>query len=574
MAPQQLRIGFDDAVGWLVTGAAPGPAGVVSLTLADLRITVDAVDAERLVEMAVFADAPEVPVPGAALDACTSLFGIEFGAALAARPVSGAHVTAVPTALWQQVARTARAEFVCVHDRRAPRIAALRLVSTGQALTPIGANELVLKRAWQAMPAVIAAGRTAAQHPELVDELSGPDRRDLAVALAALTGVLEADEWDGTGEEQVRALTDLLAPTLGDAEIAMFASGPDRGGRALAEDRPVPAYREGIGQKGLREGIPEKGLEVDWSAWPDDLRNRLGGFAGEAFAGAQAAGQLPGQVNVRMQLRDGAAQDAPDITVRVQAWDGEILGEGRLRIVTPAGLLPRGEGRITASAPSDTELARQYGVHVDVAVSGLAPLSADGLRQAARGLARRAGVRALLARHAGDPVLEAGHWQRCARMYMVAGDQVRAAAAEREARTVTSASAEPPSSGAAGSAGDWVYRLLANWLGLANRLIAATAALSPASITELGTAVRELSFAADVVPELARAHERFGSVLLESAQEEERTVAIGHLREALRLQYLLGDPQHATRLLRHISAADLPAADSGGRDDGYEEHEE
>ncbi len=564
MAPQQLRIGFDDAVGWLVVGAAPGPAGVVSLMLAELRITVDAVHTDRLVEMAVFADAAEVPVSGAVLDACARLFGIEFGVALAARPVSGADVTAVPTALWEQVARTAQAEFVCINDRRAPRLAALRLVSTGLALTPIGANELVLERAWQAMPAVIAGGQTAAQHPELVDGLSGPDRRDLANALAALSGVLEADQWDGTGAEQVRALTDLLAPTLSDAEIAMFASGPDRGDSALAEDHPVPAHRE---------GIPDQGLEVNWSALSDDLRNRLGEFAGEAFAGAQAAGQLPGQVNVRMQLRDGAAQDAPDITVRVQAWDGEILGEGSLRIVTPAGLLPRGEGRIAASAPSDTELARQYGVHVDVAVTGLAPLSADGLRQAARGLARRAGVRALLARHAGDRVLEAGHWQRCARMYAVAGDQVRSAAAEREARTVTSASAEPPSSEPAGSAGDWVYRLLANWLGLVSRLIAATAALSPASITELGTAVRELSFAADVVPELARAHERFGSVLLESAQEE-RTVAIGHLREALRLQYLLGDPQHATRLLRYIAAADLPAADSAGSDDEYEEHEE
>jgi hypothetical protein len=563
MAPQQLRIGFEDAVGWLVTGAAPGPAGVVSLMLADMRITVDAVHTERLVELAVFADTAEGPVSGAALDACARLFGAGFGGALAARPVSGADVTAVPTALWEQVAQAARAEFVCVQDSRAPRLAALRLVSTGQALTPIGANELVLRRAWQAMPAVIAAGRTAARHPELVDGLSGPDRRDLAVALAALTSVLEADEWDGTGAEQVRALMDLLAPTPSDAEIAMFASGPGRGESAPGEDQPLPAYRG---------GTPEKGLEVNWSAVPDDLRNRLGKFAAEAFAGAQAAGQLPGQVNVRMQLRDGAAQEAPDITVRVQAWDGEILGEGSLRIVTPAGLLPRGESRITASAPGDTELARRYGVHVDIAVSGLAPLSADGLRQAARGLARRAGVRALLARQAGDPVLEAAHWQRCAHMYAVAGDQIRAAAAEREARTVTPAPGEPPASGPAGPAGsaaDWAHRLLANWLGIVNRLVAATAAPSPASVTGLGTAVRELSFAADVVPDLARAHERFGSVLLESAHEEERTVAIGHLREALRLWYLLGDPQHATRLLRHIAAADIPAPDSADGDDGH-----
>ena len=168
----------------------------------------------------------------------------------------------------------------------------------------------------------------------------------------------------------VRALTDLLAPTPSDAEIAILGSSLDEGDGTVAEDRRVPEYRK---------GTSEKGLEVMWSAATDDLRNRMGEFAAEAFAGAQAAGQLPGQVNVRMQLRGGAAQDAPDITVRVQGWDGEILGEGSLRIVAPSGLLPRGEGRIMTSAPSDTELARQYGVYVDIAVSGLAPLNADGI---------------------------------------------------------------------------------------------------------------------------------------------------------------------------------------------------
>ena len=152
--------------------------------------------------MAVFAEAADVPIPGPALDACGWLFGAELGAALAALPVSGADVMAVPTALWDQVAQTARAEFVCIHDRRAPRLAALRLVSTGHVLIPLGAHELVLRRAWQVMPAVIAVGQTAARHSELVDELSRQDRRDLADALATLISVLEVDKWDGTGAEQ------------------------------------------------------------------------------------------------------------------------------------------------------------------------------------------------------------------------------------------------------------------------------------------------------------------------------------------------------------------------------------
>ena len=146
-----------------------------------------------------------------------------------------------------------------------------------------------------------------------------------------------------------------------------------------------------------------------------------------------------------------------------------------------------------------------------------------------------------------------------------------AAAAEREAHTATSALAEPPSNGPAGAAGDWVCRLLADWLGLVNRLITTMATVSPNRITELATVVRELSLAADVVPELASAHEHLGSVLLESAYEEERLVAIGHLREALRLQYLLSDPQQATSLLRQIAGADLPAPRSADGDDGPDE---
>ena len=238
------------------------------------------------------------------------------------------------------------------------------------------------------------------------------------------------------------------------------------GAGAGAEDdvawTKVPAYQD-LGNE-LGAGGE---LDVDWTATSDDLRPRLGDFAAEAFAGAQAAGQVPGVVTIRMPLRAGVAPDAA-IIVRVHAWDGEILGAAPLRIVAPPGRLSRGECQITLAAPSRAELARQFGVHVDIALTALGPLDVAGLRQAARGMARVAGVNALLARHASDPAREAGLWRRCARMYAVAGDSTRATEAEAEARAAMSATRAAPGPGRPGS--DWAYRLLANWLGIVSRL--------------------------------------------------------------------------------------------------------
>ena len=59
---------------------------------------------------------------------------------------------------------------------------------------------------------MIAVGRTAAQHPELVDDLTEDDQRQLAAAIESLTAVLRADGWDGPGGTPVNDLAALLAP--------------------------------------------------------------------------------------------------------------------------------------------------------------------------------------------------------------------------------------------------------------------------------------------------------------------------------------------------------------------------
>ncbi len=562
MAPQQLRIGFDgDAAGWLVSGAEPGPAGAVSLTLSGLRVTVDAVHTERLVEIVVFAASEDAPLSRAVLDAFGGLLGRECAQALASRPAGGTNVNGTPTGLWEQLAKAATAEFLYVHDQQAPGLAALRLAAARHALGAIGGGKLLREPAWEALPAVMAAGRTAAHHPELVDDLAEDDQRELAAAIESLTAVLRADGWDGPGGTPVNDLSALLAPPPDDVRLAMTGVGvsENAGTGAGAEDdvarTKVPAYRD----LGSELGAGGE-LDVDWTATSDDLRSRLGDFAAEAFAGARAAGQVPGVVTIRMPLRAGVAPDAAAITVRVHAWDGEILGVAPLRIVAPPGRLSRGECQITLATPSGAELARQFGVHVDIALTALGPLDVAGLRQAARGMARVAGVNAVLARHANDQAREAGLWRRCARMYGVAGDSTRAAEAEAEARAAMSATRAAPGPGYPG--GDWAYRLLANWLGIVSRLITAAAGMPPGERLQL--MIRELAAAADAVPGLASAREQVATALLESGYERQRPSALRHLREALRLRYLLGAPDDAARLLRRI--ADLSAAASDAPD--------
>jgi len=573
MAPQQLRIRFDDAVGWLVSGTEPGPAGAVSLTLASLRVTVDAIHTRHLVEIVVFADNRELPVPPVALDAFGSLLGPECARVLASRPADGTIVTfRTPTDLWEQLARVARAEFLYAHDDRAPGLAALRLAAAGHALAAIGGDTLLREPARDALPAVLAAGRTAARHPELVDDLSAGDRRELAAAIESLTAVLRARGWDGPGGTPVSDLAALLAPAPDD--VRPFAADGDAGAAdvtdkaadAVADGARVPLYRS-LG------GEPETGGEllVDWVAMSDDLRPRLGDFAAEAFAGARAAGQAPGVVTIRMPLRAGVTPDAAGITVRVHAWDGQILGEAPLRIVAPPGRLSRGECRITVAGPFDSALARQFGVHVDIALTALGALDVAGLRTVARIMARTAGVNALLARHAGDTGRETELWRRSARLYGAGGDGTRAAAAAAEAPAAAPLSRPAravPGTGSrpGGLAGDWAQHLLANWLDLVSRLVTGADALLPSEHPQL--VVRDLAAAADAAPDLASAYERAATYLLESGYETQRPSVIRHLREALRLRYLLGEPDDATRLLRKIAdlgaaASDVPDAKDG-----------
>jgi hypothetical protein len=560
---RQLRIGFEQAVGWIVTEAPAGPAGPVSVLLDDMRVTVDAVDPDILVELAVFAQDVNAPIGAAPLDACRRLLGTAVADVLATRP-AGVTVMTVDgeprPRLWGQLARTARALFLWHHDVAGPRLAALRVVAEGRDLAMAGGTGLLREHAWEALPAVIALGRTAARSPQVVDQLPAAYRRQVADALPALDAQLTGDEWDGTGRDEIHNLA-LLLQRLTDADVENLLREPqgnEGGGDGLVSAR--------ASWRGFAAGHRPQEIEVSWYPEAADLRARMGDFAAEAFAGAIVEGTLPGRVRVEMPLRLGAEAIAPSLIVRVHTWSGEVLAEAPMIIRRDPESLPVARARVEGTAvPSGKE---DPAVHVDIALTALAPLDAAGLRRTARGLARGAGQRALLARYAGQTSAEASSWDYCARMYSIGGDAARAATARTYAQaaegyTDTRQREDRP------NGPDWANDLLVKWRATARQEIMDANTLAPAErISQLRLIVRDLSGGTSGLPELARACQELSTVLREQAgaSKADRDSAIALLREALRVRYLLGSRTPAERAARDLidAEATVDAIDEDG----------
>ncbi|EFC79868.1 hypothetical protein [Parafrankia sp. EUN1f] len=585
----QARIGFEPNVGWVITTAAPGPAGTISLPLRTARVTVDAADVRRLVEFTVFTRERGAAVDAGALDTCRRLLGDAAADALAGRPANAVTLAVDEPSgpLRERMAAAAAARFRWTHDTTAPRLAALRLVAATWPLASLGATEQAVDRAWEALLAAAAVGRFAAARPALVDGLAGPHRAGLAGALATLTEVLTTQRWDRAHSGPIDDLAAMLTPVT-DAGLAdLLASGSRGRENGAAEPR--------LAQFAADQGEP--GIDIRWRASSRDLRSRLGDFADEAFAGATARGTLPGRLDVQLPLRVGISElDAPQLAVRVHTWSGELLGATPLRISALPGELPRAGARVQVRLPAlaaDQELSRSHGVHVDIAVAGLPPLDAAGLRREAAGRARRAGISALLARHAGRQDEEAAAWSGCARLYDLAADSTQATTAREQGRAAAERAAlGQPVPAPAPDGPDWADELVAGWRLAAREVLRdAAAAPPPDRVGLLRPLVADLSAGAAGLPELAVACEDLAAAILghvdaggattatgpgagvgetgavDSSSDTDdasdtddtdpaadaRAAAAASLREALRVRYLLGaEPADAGR-----KAADL-----------------
>lgn len=551
----QVRIGFREAVGWIVSGAGTGPAGPVSLVLDGARVTVDAVDPRVLVELVIFADDRGDPVAPVALALTSGLLGAAVADALAGRPqdVTVLSVdTGAPAPLREQVARAARAQFLVSHDIVAPRLASWRLLTDARFLAPFGARGLLLEHAWEALPAAIALGRTAERRTEVISRLRPRQWHEIADALATLTDVLTGDQWDGTGRESLEALKRRLTSLIDKESKGLL----ERAGLLTSDDGNAQERAEML----FAEANGEPEVKVQWRAESRDLRTRLGDFAAEAFAGAFARGKIPDTVDVQLPLRLGAAGDAPKLVARVHSWSGEILGEEPMSVSALPGALPRARARIRVhDLPADLDLLRAHGVHIDIALADLAPLDVEGLRRHARIRARHVALTALVDRYAGNWSSEAKAWDHCARMYTIGADEGRASVARQQAAIADRRVAGgQPASGPDGR--DWAGGLLDSWSSTARQEIGeATAAQLTERVQQLWLLVRDLSAGASGLPELADTRQALATALRENGTVSDRAAAVELLHEALRVRYLLATYPDAEDVVREITEAQAGA---------------
>jgi hypothetical protein len=500
---------WEAGVGWIMTGEPAGPAGTIELLLDSVRVSVDATDPARLVELVALDDSD------AALAAVRALIG-DPAAELMLAGTTGAEAAQTECPAWRHVSELALAELAAQRHTAAPGLAALEVVRCAHEIADVCGN-LLRDRAWQALPAVAALGRMAERHPELVDTLPGPDRELLAAAIATLTSTLTADGWDDSGGEAIRNLSALLAAT------------PDDIGPLLDDEESAPTFR----------GPPLASDAVSWQVSSDELRPRLGSLAAAAFTGATANGQVPGSIVVHVPLRADLATAVPPIMVRVLTWQGTVLSEQLLKIDNLPDEIPHGSCLLPVAVTDDTGPLDAADITIDIALAALPPPDADSLRQTARSRAARAGKEAVLAHRAGRRRDEAEYWHLCAKLLRAAGEPVLAEQADASAHGPVA----PPAS--------WVDAAL-------NRLRSvARAVRDPAGppreehIAELRLLVRDLSFALNADAELMAARRQLARVLLDG-DEDDRDEAANQLSEALQVAYLLGDAAAAAQLLRTL----------------------
>lgn len=513
-----VQVRRETGVGWIVTGEPAGPAGSIDLMLDAVRVSVDAANPARLVEIASFGDSP------AAVAAIRGIVG-DPAAELVQSGVTAAEAAAVEGPVWPHISDLAAAELAAQRHTPVSRLAALEVVRCASEIAAVGGT-LLRDRAWQALPAAAAFGRAAARDPELIDSVPGAQRGQLAAAVTALTSTLAADGWDDSGGDAIRDLYALLAGAPGDADLLLVTEAP------MVEFRGAAAG----------PGTPS------WLLTRDDLRTRLNGFADAAFAGATATGQVPGSIVVQLPLRPDLAIGMPEVVVRVLTRRGTVLGRQPLRVRASPGQITQGSCRLAVTPPDDIGPLDTASVTVDVALAFLPAPDAESLRRMARARAARAGKEAVLHRYAGTRVAETMHWRRCAQLWQAAGEPKLAAEATANA---SRPSAQPSVS--------WAGNVLLRLRGIAARAVRDPAGLSREECCEkLYLLVRDLSAAAESVPELVSARERLARLLLAGGQDD-RDEAADQLSEALETAYLLGDETSAARLLRALH--DLPQAE-------------
>lgn len=543
---------------WCFTGAAAGPAGAVSVVLDDdVRLSVDAADPRRIVEVAVCTESS----PGAVELTCALLGASAAEFMASADPTTDIDTRieiGAETAIRSSAAGLAVALAAMSHCRLAHRLRGLDIVLHAHRIGHPSAEVDATRASWAVWPAIVALGRACRTYLPLLPAAPAYALSELHSRLLVLLHLVTQDDPSITRSLAYRLVADLAERIAAKPPDVLAHVDLETTLAALAEDfDSYPRLEPTIGNTRVYMGSTIVPRRMYWTGSVDDFSARLRADLRLLHSGQiTAQGEAPGELRVTVPVAMGTrTTDLRNIRVRAVTDAGHLLGTSSLKVTREWDGLPAAVARI--ALPETVDGHRYERVVIDLARQEIPAPDAAELRRLDRLRAIRAGQEAVGYAAAGDHRASARLWRQCADQLDNMGEHtLRDQAREHAARAEAQASVEPADQ----DESEWLTALLEGWsrwtlTELKRIKMAAQCGRTENSITELRALVDRLTGWNDPSVELARARAQLGQELWASAEHaEEPGEAEYQMREAVRIFYDLGKDDAALQCLKELGS--------------------
>lgn len=555
---------------WCFTGAAAGPAGAFSVLLDDnVRLSVDAVDPTRIVEVAVQTEPAGRSEP-AAVELTRALLGAsaaEFVATADPSIGTGARIEiGGGTAIRSSAAGLAVALAAMSRPPLAHRLRGLDVVLHAHRMGHPSSAIDATRASWAVWPAAVALARACGTYLPMLTAVPAHALSALRSRLLVLLHLVEQDDpsvvqslaYDLVADLAKRvAVTppDVLAHVDVDATLAAREHDEEHD---EVEVDGYPLWEPGVRKVRARMGSTVVPRPMHWSGSVEDFTTRLGTelqllHPGRITANGKAPGELTVRVPVALGVRDA---DLGSIRVCAVTEGGLPLGESSLKVQRDPDSLPLGVARIVLPETADGQ--RYERVVIDLARQEIPAPDAAELTRLDRLRAIRAGQEAIACAAAGDHRASARLWRQCADQLDRMGEhELCDQAREHAARAEAQADAAP----ADRAESEWLTALLSGWSRWAlteiDRIKTTTERGGiEGPINELRELVDRLNGWNDPSVELARARAQLGRQLWAAPPEHAEEPGEGEyqLREAMRIFHDLGKDRDALDCLRELGS--------------------
>lgn len=566
-----LTVVFDPTIdAWCFTGATAGPAGAVSVLLDDdVRLSVDAADPTRIVEVAVRSESEGRSAP-AAVELIRALLGAsaaEFVATADPSIGAGAQIEIeieAGAAIRTCAAGLAVARAAMSHPHLAHRLRALDVVLHAHRIGHPSPAVDAIRASWMVWPAVVALACACLTYLPMLTAVPSRALSALRSRLLVVLHLIAQDDPSVTQSLAYRLVNDFAKRTtatpphvLAHADLGATLAALEL---AAMDVDSYPVLEPITGNERVYMGSTVTPRPMHWSGSVEDFTARLGAELQLLHPGPITAhGEAPGELRVTVPVALGVqTTDLRNVRVCAVTEAGHLLGESPLAVGRDPNSLPVGVARL--ALPETAAGQRYERVVIDLARQQIPVPDAEELARLDRMRAIRAGQEAVACAAAGDHGASARLWRQCADQLESLGEhKLRDQAREHAARAQAQADAQP----ADRTESEWLTALLAGWSRWALTEIdhietAAGSGGAENSINKLRELVDRLRGWNDPSVELARARARLGRALWATPEHaEEPGEAEYQVREAMRIFYDLGDDAAALACLRDLGSRNM-----------------